>query len=106
MPQYTAPLCVAGIWRWPMYGQMRRFISGPTISRLTGTPRMTVNDRLRAGSYGPTFRTFRRGRIVFADVEGVEYFHGVPFTDAQLEAAIAGYPERIITIPTETVEAA
>jgi hypothetical protein len=75
---------------------MRRFISGPGIMRLTGTPRATVNDRLHAGTYG---HTFRRGRVLFADVEGVEDYHGVTFEEAQIEAATAGRLDRLIAIP-------
>ena len=75
---------------------MRRFISGPAIARLTGTPRMTVHHRLRAGVYGATYRP---GRIIFADLEGVEDYHGVPFTDEQLATAAAGLPDRLIVIP-------
>jgi hypothetical protein len=56
---------------------------------------MTVHHRLRAGAYG---RTVRVGRIIFADVEGVEDFHGVTFEQAQLAAA-AGKTDRLIAIP-------
>jgi hypothetical protein len=89
-----------------MYDPMRGYISGPAISRLTGTHRMTVNDRLRAGAYG---QTFRRGRIVFADIEAVEDFHGVPFTDEQLATATGGLPDRLLIMSppeTKTEEAA
>ena len=75
---------------------MRRLISGPAIVRLTGTPRMTVHHRLRAGVYGATFRP---GRIIFADLEGVEDSTAVPFADEQLAAAAAGLPDRLIVIP-------
>ncbi len=74
---------------------MRKFVSGPTIAALTQTPRMTINDRLRAGSYGPTYRC---GRVVYAALENVEKFAGQKFTDDQLETASAGLPDRIVTV--------
>jgi hypothetical protein len=77
---------------------MHRFISGPVIARLTGTHRMTVNDRLRAGTYGPTFR---RGRIVYAELASVERFAGVTFTDKLIEDTCQGKTDRFIIIKTE-----
>jgi hypothetical protein len=77
---------------------MRTFISGPTIAALTQTPRMTVNDHMRAAVYGPTYRI---GRIVYVALENVEHVEGRKFTDAQLEAASAGLPDRVITIKEE-----
>ena len=57
---------------------------------------MTAHHRLRAGVYG---QTFCRGRVLFADVEAVENFHAVPFTDEQLAAAAGCLPDRLIVIP-------
>ncbi len=74
---------------------MRKFVSGPTIAALTQTARMTVNDRLRAGCYGSTYRI---GRIVYVALENVEKYLGITFTDEQLEAASAGLPDRVVTI--------
>jgi hypothetical protein len=71
---------------------MRTFISGPTIAKLTLTPRMTVNDRLRSGWY---CRTFRVGRVVYVDLAEVERAEGVQFSDHQLDLASDGLPDRI-----------
>ena len=59
---------------------------------------MTVNDRLRAGTYGPTFR---RGRIVYAELASVERFAGVTFTDKLIEDTCQGKTDRFIIIKTE-----
>jgi hypothetical protein len=79
---------------------MRRFASGPAIARLTDTPRMTVNDRLRAGKYGPTFR---RGRLVYADLAEVERVAGRTFTEDNIAFAVDGQPDRLLEI-TKTEE--
>ncbi len=62
------------------------FVSGPTIAALTQTPRMTINDRLRAGSFGPTSKC---GRIVYVVLENVEKATGLKFSEQQIEAASA-----------------
>ncbi len=77
---------------------MTKFVSGPTIAALTQTPRMTVNDRLRAGFYGPTYRV---GRIVYATLDNVEKFAGLKFTDDQIGTASAGLPDRVVAIKEE-----
>ncbi len=74
---------------------MRTFVSGPTIAALTQTPRMTINDRLRAGSFGPTYKC---GRIVYVALEGVEKYLGITFTDKQLKAASRGLADRIVEV--------
>ena len=80
---------------------MHRLISGPAISHLTLTHRMTVNDRLRRGYYGPTHR---RGQIVYAAVDAVARAEGVDFTDDQIARAVAGQRNRILTISPESTE--
>jgi hypothetical protein len=69
--------------------------------RLTGRPTMTVSDWLRGGVYGPTFF---RGRIRYADVAAVERAEGTKFSDAQLELAVDGRPDRLIVVPIPTEE--
>ncbi len=53
---------------------MGKFVSGPTIAALTQTPRMTINDRLRAGSFGPTYKC---DRIVYVGLDRVEKYFGI-----------------------------
>jgi hypothetical protein len=59
---------------------------------------MTVNYRLRAGRYG---RTHRIGRIVYVGLDDVEKVAGTKFSDAQIEAASAGLPDRVVKIQQE-----
>ena len=68
---------------------------GPTISRLTLKPRMTVNDHMRAGRYG---RLHRVGRVVYADLAEVSRAEGATYSERQLDLASAGLPDRILTI--------
>lgn len=81
---------------------MRRFVSGPTIAKLTLRPRMTVNDHMRAGRYG---RLHRVGRVVYADLAEVERAEGTIYSEKQLESASASLPDRILIIrePQEAV---
>jgi hypothetical protein len=79
---------------------MRRFVSGPTIAALMLRPRMTVNDHLRAGRYG---RTFRVGPVVYADLAEVARVEDCEFSEAQVDNASAGLPDRVLTVP-ETEE--
>ena len=79
---------------------MRRFISGPTIAALILRPRMTVNDHLRAGRYG---RTYRIGRIVYVDLAEVVRTEARQFSEEQIDRATAGLPDRILTLPEKEV---
>ena len=81
---------------------MRRFLSGPAISRLTLTPRMTVTS-VYGRAHGPPLRV---GRIVCATLEGVDAHAGIQFTEAQLDRAADGKPGRILHVPdSDTKEA-
>jgi hypothetical protein len=73
----------------------RRFVSGPLIAQLLGLHRMSVNQALRAGRYGPTFR---RGRIVYVELASVENSAGVTFTDKLIEDACQGKTDPCIII--------
>ena len=76
----------------------RRFASGPLIAQLLSCSRMTANERLRAGRYG---RTYRIGRIVYADLAEVTRAEGCDFSEEQLERASAGLPDRILIAAKE-----
>lgn len=74
----------------------RRLASGPLLKNLLLGHRMTINDAMRAGRYGPSVFN---GRIRYVDLAGVEAFHGITFTDEQIERAIEGRPDRLLFIP-------
>ena len=76
----------------------RRFVSVPTIARLILRPSMTVRDHIHGGRYG---RTFRVGQIVYVDLAEVARVEGCEFSEAQIDAASAGLPDRVIAIPEE-----
>jgi hypothetical protein len=76
----------------------RRFVSGPLITRLRCVHRTTVNEAMRSGRYGQTFRI---GRIVYADLAEVSRAEGRSFSEEQLDLASAGLTDRIITVRTK-----
>jgi hypothetical protein len=75
------------------------YVSGPAAARLNVCSRMTVNERMRAGAYG---ELLRRGRVFYARVDAIERHAGTRFSTEQIEAAVAGRPDRLLTITTET----
>lgn len=86
-----------------MTAKPQRFGSGPLIARLRVVHRMRVNQAMRAGRYGPTIL---RGRLRYADLAAVEAYHGLQFTDAQIECAAEGKPGRIIIQEEERLDVA
>jgi hypothetical protein len=74
------------------------FLSGPCIARLVACSRMTANERMRAGAYGPLLR---RGQTFYAEQGAVERRHERQFTPAQIAAAIDGLPDRCIALGSE-----
>ena len=79
---------------------LRRFVSGPTIAALTLRARMSINDQIRAGRYG---RTYRIGRIVYVDLAELVRAEGREFSEEQIERATAGLPDRILTLNEKEV---
>ena len=73
------------------------YISGPAIARLWLRSRMTVNEHMRAGGFGPLLR---HGRIRYAALAAVERRVGQRISGEQLAAAVGGYPERILILET------
>jgi hypothetical protein len=71
------------------------FISGPAIARLCLRTRKWAHDQLRREAFGPVIQ--HRGSI-FAQLPAVERYVGTRFSEAQLAAAAAGYPARILKI--------
>jgi hypothetical protein len=71
-------------------------ISGPAIGQLCQHTRKWAHDTLRRGSFGPVTRG--PGGVLYADLTAVEGYSGLQFTDDQIEAAVAGIPDRLLTI--------
>ena len=68
-------------------------ISGPVIARLLACSRMTANENMRAGAYGPLLRL---GRMQYAALTAVERRAGRQFSPEQIAMAVNGRPDRII----------
>jgi hypothetical protein len=83
----------------------RIYISPPVIAALERKVRTTAFRRMLAGDYGPIVRRGRRN-TPYVPLAGVEDYHGVMFTNDQIEAAVAGKPDRAFTIPMPETEEA
>jgi hypothetical protein len=70
-------------------------ISGPTIAALRLRTRMAENLAMRRGEYGPSFVI---DGVRYVRLDEVERRTGRQFSDAQLTAAAAGLPGRLLTI--------
>lgn len=77
----------------------RRYVSGPCIALLRDCHRVSVNEKMGAGLYGPRFRV---GKIDYVALAAVERAEGCKFSEEQLDLASAGLPDRIITIKEDT----
>jgi hypothetical protein len=75
-------------------------ISGPVIARLLACSRMTANENMRAGAYGPLLRL---GRIQYAALAAVERRVGQRFSPEQIAIAVAGRPDRIIVFHDQEI---
>jgi hypothetical protein len=71
------------------------FLSGPCIARLVACSRMTANEHMRRGHYGPLLRL---GQTFYAEQEAVERRHERQFSPAQIAAAVDGLPDRCISL--------
>jgi hypothetical protein len=76
----------------------RTYISPPVIAALERKVRTTALRRMLAGYYGPVTRRGRRN-TPYVTLGAVENFHGTPFTESQVVAAIAGQPGRALIVP-------
>jgi hypothetical protein len=84
----------------------RTYVSPSVIAALERKVRTTALRRMLAGYYGPIVRRGRRN-TPYVPLAAVEDFHGVTFDDVQVEIAVAGKPNRLLTIPeSESEEAA
>jgi hypothetical protein len=70
------------------------YLNGPAIARLLACSRMTANEHMRAGHFGPLLH---RGRVAYAAVEAIERHAGQRFDREQIEAAVVGFPARCFT---------
>jgi hypothetical protein len=69
------------------------YLSGPAIAALRATARMTENEAMRAGRYGPVLW---HDRVAYVALSEVERRTGQPITSEQLALAVAGKPNRVL----------
>lgn len=79
---------------------LRRLVSGPLLARLRLCHRMTVNEAMRAGRYGPTFQC---GHILYASLDAVEAAEGTKYTEEQIVLASEGKSNCVLTITDREV---
>ena len=81
---------------WPVSqppGMTATYLSGPAIAALRATARMTENQAMRRGRYGPVLW---RDRIAYVALSEVERRTGLAITSEQLARATAGNPARVL----------
>ena len=71
------------------------YLSGPAIAALRATARMTENQAMRRGAYGPVLW---RDRIAYVALDAVERRAGVAFSPEQIAHAAAGVAARMIAV--------
>ena len=81
----------------------RTYVSPSVIATLQDRVRTSAWRRMLAGHYGPIVRRGYRD-TPYVLLAKVEDFHGVTFTVPQLEAAVAGRPDHILTVPVSEPE--
>jgi hypothetical protein len=74
------------------------YLAGSALARLLACSRMTANEHMRAGHFGPPLQ---HGRIRYAALAGVEQHAGRQFSPEQIAVAVDGRPDRILTIGIE-----
>ena len=70
------------------------YLNGPAIAALRATARMTENQAMRRGRYGPVL--WHRG-VAYVALEACERRIGEPITPERLALAVAGNPARVLT---------
>jgi hypothetical protein len=78
------------------------YLNGPAIAHLLACSRMSANEWMRAGHFGPLLQ---HDRVAYAAQAAVERYAGRPFTAQQLAAAVGRHPDRIIEIHQHEEEA-
>ena len=73
-------------------GMAATYLSGPAIAALRATARMTENQAMRRGRYGPVLW---RDRVAYVAKDAIERRIGLPITPEQI-SAIAGKPNRVL----------
>jgi hypothetical protein len=73
-------------------------LSPAAIARLKACSVQAAHKQFRAGRLGPIVR---RGRNSYAALAAFERHAGRQFTAEQIEAAVDGHPDRLITITSE-----
>ena len=81
-------------------------VSGPTIARLNLHTRKWAHEHMQRGSFGPVTRVPVAGYaegVLYAELAAVERFCGRQFDQTEIDQAVDGKPDRILTITDREV---
>ena len=81
-------------------------ISSPAIARLNLHSRKWAHEHMQRGSFGPVTRMAVAGYVagmLYAELAGVERFCGRQFNQAEIDRAVDGRPDRILTVTAREV---